>query len=97
SATLRALSYVNALGSVTIYADGRLDANGHDVTAKRLADPPSGAAGDVQLGTARLFALHPPRDDATFGGLITGAGQVIKGHSGKQHLAGNNTYTGTTS
>jgi autotransporter-associated beta strand protein len=76
---------------------GVLNLNGNNETIGSLADRTggTGTAGSVLLGTGTL-TISPTSGSTTFSGVISGGGNLVKTGSGTQVLAGNNTYTGTT-
>lgn len=73
----------------------RIDLNNNDQTIRSLAG--GGAfGGDVLLGSATLTLNGIDNTDATYGGVISGTGKIVKTGLGRQTLNGANTYTGGT-
>ncbi|MBI1309979.1 hypothetical protein GC176_01630 [bacterium] len=71
-------------------ANARFNLSGHDLSVAYL----TGDGGVVSLGSQTLTINSSL--DATFGGVISGLGNVIKAGSGAQTLSGMNTYSGTS-
>ena len=76
---------------VTINSDGTLALNDFDQTINGLAGD-----GAVTLGSATLLANNDSGDDTTFSGGISGTGSLVKEGAGTLTLAGENSYSGTT-
>jgi autotransporter-associated beta strand protein len=87
---LEILSQLPNTLAVQVNSSGLFDLNDIGETFGSLS-----GSGNVDLGTG---LINPGNDDdsTTFSGVITGAGQVIKGGLGVFTLTGNNTYSGLT-
>lgn len=88
--TLRAGSADALVSGAYILNGGTLDLNDFDLSASGL----SGASGTVDLGSAELEVDQD--SDGVFGGIISGAGSLLKLGSGMLTLTGGSTYTGLT-
>ncbi|MEQ8326901.1 MAG: autotransporter-associated beta strand repeat-containing protein [Parvibaculum sp.] len=88
--TLRAGSADALVSGAYILNGGTLDLNDFDLSASGL----SGASGTVDLGSAELEVDQD--SDSVFGGIISGAGSLVKLGSGILSLTGANTYSGGT-
>ncbi|GMV63753.1 MAG: hypothetical protein AMXMBFR74_29200 [Parvibaculum sp.] len=88
--TLRAGSADALVSGTYILNGGTLDLNDFDLSASGL----SGASGTVDLGSAELEVDQD--SDGVFGGIISGAGSLLKLGSGMLTLTGGSTYTGLT-
>ncbi|MBW7896515.1 MAG: autotransporter-associated beta strand repeat-containing protein, partial [Opitutaceae bacterium] len=80
----------NYAGTTTIASDGRLDLNDYNETLNQIA-----GTGSITLGSGNI-TLGINGGSSTFGGVISGTGNLIKENSGTLTLSGANTYTGTT-
>ena len=95
SAILRDLTFGNDISATTpivINSSGLLDISTGSV-AEHIG--PLSGSGAVNLGTLTL-TIAGDGTAATFDGLISGAGKIVKSGTGTQTLTKNNTYTGTT-
>ncbi len=77
------------LGNV---AGATLDLNGQNQTIASLAG--TGPNGEVKLGSGILTVGGTTT--TTYGGLISGAGSLLRTNTGVLNLSGNNTYSGGT-
>lgn len=96
--TLRmgAANLLNAASPIALAdkAGATLDLNGFDQTVGSLAGGGS-AGGELKLGSATL-ATGGDNTSTTFGGAVTGGGNLVKQGTGNLTLSGANTYAGTT-
>jgi len=88
----------NVFGAGTISlantSGAALDLNGFDQNIMSLAGGGM-SGGNVILGTATL-TTGSDNTDTSYGGIVSGAGSLVKTGTGTFTLAGNNTYTGGT-
>jgi fibronectin-binding autotransporter adhesin len=97
-------SLLNALPATTpliVGPGGTLDLAGGTQTVASLSDAAPGLGGTIQnSGGAATLTLSPSGGSTTFSGQIVGGAfgpiNLVLTGSGVQVLAGNNTYTGTT-
>ncbi len=91
SAIVKILTSFNIGGAsdVTIKSSGKYDLNGFPDRAGSLS-----GTGPVTLGTGTLNLLNG--SNATYDGLISGSGGVIKNGTGTQIFTQNHTYAGNT-
>ena len=81
--------------AVTVLSDGLLDLTNEDETIGSLSS--SSTAAQVQLGTAAPGLLTVgDATNATFDGVISESGDIVKQGNGTWTLTNNNTYDGTT-
>lgn len=77
-------------GAVTVNA-GIFDVNGTTQTIGDLT-----GAGNVTMGVGGSLTFGTNTSSATFSGVMSGSGNLIKQNNGVAILTGNNTFTGTT-
>jgi fibronectin-binding autotransporter adhesin len=85
--------------TVTIAAGANLDLNGYNQKVAAMADYAPGVGGNIvnsNAATTAALTLSPTGGSSTFSGVIQGPISLVMDGSGKQVLAGNNTYTGGT-
>ncbi|MBZ0171020.1 MAG: autotransporter-associated beta strand repeat-containing protein, partial [Phycisphaerales bacterium] len=87
---LRAGSAMSLASDAYTLSGGTLDLNDFDLSVSGL----SGASGTVDLGSAELEVDQD--GNSIFGGIISGAGSVVKLGFGILTLTGENEYTGLT-
>ncbi|MEP9359555.1 autotransporter-associated beta strand repeat-containing protein [Sphingomonas sp. KR3-1] len=78
-------------GAVNVATGATLDLAGNALSVSRLA-----GTGAVTLGTSGALTVAETAADGSFGGVISGAGTLIKAGAGTLTLTGANTYTGGT-
>jgi fibronectin-binding autotransporter adhesin len=83
-------SCIPADSTVTVAISATLDLNGNQATIGGLA-----GSGNVTLGNGGVLNIANSAD-TSFGGVIFGAGALIKSGGGSLTLTGNNLYTGDT-
>lgn len=88
--TLRAGNATGLASGAYTLSGGTLDLNDFDLSVSGL----SGVSGTVDLGSAELEVDQD--GNSIFGGIISGAGSLLKLGSGMLTLTGGNTYTGLT-
>ncbi len=91
---------ITGTGSLTKTGDGTLELNGANsytggttVLAGRLRGPASGLQGNI-VNQAIVDFSQP--SDGTYGGTLSGPGQLVKTGAGKVTISSPATYTGTT-
>ncbi len=86
---------ISDTSAVTILSDGLLDLTNEDETIGSLSS--SSTAAEVQLGTSPQGTLTVgDATNATFDGVISESGDIVKQGDGTWTLTNNNTYDGTT-
>jgi autotransporter-associated beta strand protein len=98
-----AFNFLPIATPLTIAADATLDLGGGSQQVASLSDYTPGSGGSIinSSSAASLLTLSPTGGSTTFSGMIPGGGSLgmislVMSGSGTQVLAGNNSFTGST-